>query len=143
EERGRKENGPASPPDAPGPEPTLRSPGLLARHYCPQTPLRVDSWRDEAELGRRLAAGGWTPDEVWIIAHGAVPMSGRFPHVALIPADPEAYARALYAELHRADTAGRKWILVEAVPEDPAWAGIADRLRRAATAEPVDRPAGP
>ena len=44
----------------------------------------------------------------------------------------EAFARAIYAELHRCDAAGAEWIVVEAPPDLPAWAGIADRLRRAA-----------
>ena len=47
--------------------------------------------------------------------------------------DPEAYARGLYGELHRADDAGAEWILVEALPPTPEWAGIADRLRRASS----------
>jgi len=46
--------------------------------------------------------------------------------------DPEAFARALYAALHRCDEAGARGIVVEAVPDSPGWSGIADRLRRAA-----------
>ena len=49
-----------------------------------------------------------------------------------MPHDAEAFARALYAELHRCDAAGAEWIIVEAPPDLPAWSGIADRLRRAA-----------
>ncbi len=53
-------------------------------------------------------------------------------NVSVIPHDAEAFARALYAELHRCDEAGAKLIVVEAPPDSPEWAGIADRLRRAA-----------
>ncbi len=49
-----------------------------------------------------------------------------------MPREPKAFARALYAELHRADEAGAAWIVVEAVPDRPEWQAIADRLRRAA-----------
>jgi L-threonylcarbamoyladenylate synthase len=52
--------------------------------------------------------------------------------VSVIPHDAEAFARAIYAELHRCDAAGAELIVVEAPPESPEWAGIADRLRRAA-----------
>ena len=53
--------------------------------------------------------------------------------MSVIPHDAEAYARALYAELHRCDAEGAKWIVVEALPEGPEWQAIADRLRRAAS----------
>ena len=49
----------------------------------------------------------------------------------MIPHDAEAFARAIYAELHRCDEAGAELIVVETPPELPEWAGIADRLRRA------------
>jgi L-threonylcarbamoyladenylate synthase len=53
-------------------------------------------------------------------------------NVSVIPHDPEAYARALYGELHRCDAAGAQLIVVETPPDTPEWSGIADRLRRAA-----------
>jgi L-threonylcarbamoyladenylate synthase len=49
----------------------------------------------------------------------------------MIPHDAEAFARAIYAELHRCDMAGADLIIVEAPPKRPEWSGIADRLRRA------------
>ena len=49
-----------------------------------------------------------------------------------MPHDAEAFARALYAELHRCDAAGAELIVVETPPESPEWSGVADRLRRAA-----------
>jgi L-threonylcarbamoyladenylate synthase len=52
--------------------------------------------------------------------------------VSVIPHDAEAFARAIYAELHRCDEMGAKLIVVEAPPVAPEWSGIADRLRRAA-----------
>ena len=111
----------------------LRSPGLLARHYSPRTPLVLWTWQDEADLTRQLARLGVLPSEVCVLVHTRIPDSGRYPQVMLIPDDPEAFARALYGELHRCDESGVKLIVVEALPESPAWAGIADRLRRAAT----------
>lgn len=53
-------------------------------------------------------------------------------NVSVIPHDAEAFARAIYAELHRCDEAGAELIVVEAPPESPEWSGITDRLRRAA-----------
>ena len=124
---------PSGSPD-PKPDPvhdTLRSPGLLVRHYSPQARLLVCTWADEAELTRLLSKESLDPSRIWIVAHTQVPWSGHFPHVTLIPFDPEAYARALYGELHHCDAGGAQLIVVEAVPETGDWAGIADRLRRA------------
>ena len=50
----------------------------------------------------------------------------------MIPHDAEAFARAIYGELHRSDEAGAEWIVVEAPPDLPEWLAIADRLRRGA-----------
>jgi len=124
-------------PDGDHPPPqagsTPRSPGQLDLHYAPRARLTVGTWSNEAELARLLADDRIDPARIWIVAHSSVPMSGRFPNVVLIPGDPEAYARALYGELHRCDEAGAERIVVEAVPEGTEWAGIADRLRRAAS----------
>ena len=56
-----------------------------------------------------------------------------------LPDDPEAYARGLYAALRQLDQAGNDLILVEAVPNEPRWAAVADRLRRAACGAGVDQ----
>jgi len=50
-----------------------------------------------------------------------------------LPADPMRYAAALYETLHRLDDEGFDWIAFEPPPEDPAWAGIRDRLSRASS----------
>ena len=52
-----------------------------------------------------------------------------------MPLEARDYASLLYATLHSLDEQGYDWIGVEPVPTEPAWAGIADRLRRAAARE--------
>jgi L-threonylcarbamoyladenylate synthase len=92
---------------AEGPHP---SPGMHPRHYRPATPL-------------------------YLIATGGAPPQGRGAWLRLgreMPADPREYAAALYRTLHRLDGEGFEWIAVECPPETPAWAGVLDRLRRAA-----------
>jgi L-threonylcarbamoyladenylate synthase len=49
-----------------------------------------------------------------------------------MPREAGAFAKALYAEWHRADEAGAELIVMEAVPEEPVWRAVQDRLRRAA-----------
>ena len=68
----------------------------------------------------------------FVIAHTKIPAGENFADVSVMPHDAEAFARAIYAELHRCDEAGAELIVVEAPPDLPEWSGIADRLQRAA-----------
>jgi L-threonylcarbamoyladenylate synthase len=110
----------------------LRSPGLLAKHYSPKAKLLVLNWRDEAELQTQIGNWKLANGNVFVIAHTKIPAGFEAANVSVIPHDAEAFARALYAELHRCDAAGAALIVVEAPPDSPEWSGIADRLRRAA-----------
>ena len=115
-----------------GATPVLRSPGLLQKHYSPKAKLAVMNWRDDADLCRQLSTLNPQLSTVHVIAHTRIPSGEKLGGVSVIPHDAEAFARALYAELHRCDEAGAQAIVVEAPPDSPEWAGIADRLRRAA-----------
>jgi L-threonylcarbamoyladenylate synthase len=87
------------------------APGMHARHYRPKTPLLLLQTNDAPPSGQ----GAWL-------------RLGRE-----MPSDPAAYAAALYEVLHRLDRQGLEWIAVERPPETPEWAGVLDRLTRAAT----------
>jgi L-threonylcarbamoyladenylate synthase len=110
---------------------TLRSPGLLKKHYAPKAKLMVLNWLDDADLLHQVSSLNSQPSTGFVIAHTKIPSGEHFAGVSVIPHDVEAFARAIYAELHRCDEAGAEWIVVEAPPESPAWSAIADRLRRA------------
>ncbi len=114
------------------PETTLRSPGLLRKHYSPKAKLLVLDWQDDADLRFKIQNSKFKTSGCFVIAHTKIPAAGHFADVSVMPHDAEAFARALYAELHRCDEAGAELIVVEAPPETPEWSGIADRLRRAA-----------
>jgi L-threonylcarbamoyladenylate synthase len=111
---------------------TLRSPGLLKKHYSPKAKLMVLNWQNDADLNSRLSTLHLPPAAGHVIAHTRIPSGENFAGVSVIPHDAEAFARAIYAELYRCDEAGAEWIVVEAPPETPEWQGIADRLKRAA-----------
>ena len=111
---------------------TLRSPGQLAKHYSPRAKLLVLQWEDDAALQAQLSTLNSSPVTCFVIAHTKIPAGFSATNVSVIPHDAEAFARALYAELHRCDAAGAQLIVVEALPASPEWSGIADRLRRAA-----------
>lgn len=113
------------------PELVLRSPGLLEKHYSPKAKLVVLNWRDDADLRFQLSTRNLRPSTIHVIAHTKIPSGENFTDVSVMPPDAEAFARALYAKLHRCDVTGAGLIVVEAPPESPEWSGIADRLRRA------------
>jgi L-threonylcarbamoyladenylate synthase len=90
----------------------------------------VLAWENSEALRQQLLALGAEPAACAVVAYENVPSPDSFRRVSVIPHDAEAYARALYAELHRCDASGAEWIVVEAVPQGAAWRGVADRLRR-------------
>ena len=113
-------------------EKVLRSPGLLKKHYSPKAKLLITTWVDDADLNAQIGAHGVTPARVFVITHNRVPSINGLGGISVIPHDPVAFARALYAELHQCDAHNAGLIIVEKPPQTDAWRGIADRLARAA-----------
>jgi L-threonylcarbamoyladenylate synthase len=113
------------------PQGPLRSPGRLEKHYSPKARLVVWPWRDDADLEAQLAASGVPPAAIRVIAHTRIPLRTGAGGVSVIPRDAEAFARAIYAELHACDEAGVQLIVVEGLPVTSEWRAIADRLARA------------
>jgi L-threonylcarbamoyladenylate synthase len=105
-----------------------RSPGMLGKHYAPQTPTELgpgDGRERVLELhnqGRRVG---------WLAFTG---MKWKFPadiRIIEMPCEPVAYAAQLYAALHDLDAAGLDRIVVASPPEGEEWLAIRDRLHRA------------
>jgi L-threonylcarbamoyladenylate synthase len=117
--------------DVEGRSGVLRSPGMLEKHYAPRARVVLGSWRDSKEAREVVLQRGGKIETTRVIAHEKIPAEAGFAAVAVIPHDAEAYARALYAELHRCDEADAEMILIEMPPGGPEWEGIRDRLRRA------------
>ncbi len=105
-----------------------RSPGQLARHYAPRAVLRISaSAADTTRLVAEASAAGARTGALVRTHEVAADRTVR------LPSDPAGYARELYAALHTLDDAGCAIIVAEALPDSPEWAGVRDRLRRAAT----------
>jgi len=85
-----------------------RSPGQMAKHYSPRTPI------------------------VLVAAGAARPAGERVVVMRDLPADPTGYAAVLYARLHELDGKGFDQIVIELPPDTAEWAGVRDRLIRAA-----------
>jgi L-threonylcarbamoyladenylate synthase len=113
-----------SSPDAAAP----RASGTLKAHYAPRTPLMlVDADALRAQLND-------LPTDARVAWVAAAPLDD--PRCAWVqaPADARAYARELYRLLRRLDTEGFARLYVEPLPNGPEWAGVRDRLQRAAAA---------
>ena len=110
-----------------------RSPGMLARHYAPKTPL-VMSAAGATHVADLLAAGKRVG---WLTTAPDAPEPRRLSAsrdllVIPMPADPEAFAARLYATLHALDKRELATIVVDEPPDTDAWRAVRDRLTRAA-----------
>jgi len=112
----------------------LKSPGLLRKHYSPRARLVLASWRDQLELEAQTSGFKLPRSDIHIVAHTHIPAGMGFGRVSVIPHEAQAFARAIYAELHACDEAGAQLIVVESLPDTPEWRPIADRLNKAAAA---------
>jgi len=115
----------------------VRSPGQLARHYAPQTPVVLfdRGWPDlddavmfsilDGKRATTLEFGEARPRRPELLRDSL--------HCVFMPTSPDEYAANLYRMLHEADDRDADLILIEMPPDTPEWAAIRDRLSRAAT----------
>ncbi|MFN6192145.1 MAG: L-threonylcarbamoyladenylate synthase [Planctomycetia bacterium] len=111
-----------------------RSPGMMARHYAPKTPLVLAS--DAAARVAELLASGKRVG--WLTRAAEIPETRRLAAskdllVIPMPDDPDAFAARLYATLHALDKRELATIVVDEPPPGDAWRAVRDRLTRAAT----------
>ena len=93
----------------------MPSPGMLTKHYAPQTPLEVADGEGELEfLANLYETAGLKVARVKFLG------------------DPQEVAAQLYAELHRLDDAKFDRIIVQLPPNTDDWRAVRDRLTRAA-----------
>lgn len=107
-----------------------RVPGSLAAHYAPATALEIVA---QAQLAPRLEQMLTTGQRAVLLARH--PLAAALATRVLVmemPADEVGYAQQVYARLREADALGCDLILVEALPHEPRWVALNDRLQRAA-----------
>jgi L-threonylcarbamoyladenylate synthase len=101
-----------------------QSPGLLASHYAPRTPLRLKAAGESWPVDPTLALLGWDG--------AGLPATARAVEVLSRRGDLAEAAAGLFAALRRLDASGATAIIAETVPDHGLGLGINDRLRRAA-----------
>ncbi len=103
--------------------------GSLEAHYAPRTPMQLVAADGLLPAVRHALAAG---ERVAVLACLAPAITGERIAWRAIPADPEAYARALYASLRWLDGLGCQRLVVEQPPQTAPWIAVQDRLQRAA-----------
>ena len=107
-----------------------RASGTLESHYAPKAPVAL---ADSAQVPLLLTALAALGRSVALIHYSAAFAPAALPAARqLLPDDAAGYAYGLYAALRALDDTGAELILVETPPQDAAWLGVNDRLRRAA-----------
>jgi L-threonylcarbamoyladenylate synthase len=109
-----------------------RSPGMLHRHYAPRARLVLlgpDGAEHLSAEVRKAKSAGRTVGALLLDIQSDAGID--FP--IRMPFDAGGYAQSLYDTLYRLDDAGCQLVFVELVPDEPRWAGVRDRLTRAAT----------
>jgi len=96
-----------------------RASGTLESHYAPSTPLRLVEADELARAGDDVALWGFA-------------LMSAAPNRLVASRDPTRYAHELYATLRSLDALGAREIWIERPPQTAAWAGVNDRLMRAA-----------
>lgn len=111
----------------------VRVPGSLPSHYAPETKLALCASGSMEpivsaylEQNKTVALFHHTPHTISGEKYGAKL------HSSLAPSTAAAYAHVLYHALRELDAIGANLILVEEPPSGAEWAGVWDRLRRAA-----------
>ena len=105
-----------------------RASGRLASHYAPGAQVELVAVE---VLDARLDACTRAGERVAVLARRESPEAESGTFWIEMPRQPVEFARALYAELRRADEGRPDRILVESPPESAGWEAISDRLRRA------------
>ena len=105
-----------------------RASGTLASHYAPHAPAHlVSKVHLLHDLSRRVSRG----ERVAVLARTVIRPAEFTGAWASSPEAAPRYAHDLYANLRALDAPGVTAILIESVPDDPAWFAVRDRLSRA------------
>ena len=110
-----------------GPSPRILRPGMITQSQIEEAIGPVETGAGKESPGQHPRH--YSPRTKLIL--GSPPQEGNGVRAEL-PDDPHRYAEQLYAKLHTLDQQGYDWIAIKLPPDTPEWAGVRDRLQRAA-----------
>jgi L-threonylcarbamoyladenylate synthase len=111
------------------PEPAPRASGTLASHYAPRARVRL---MDADALQAALDLLGADAPAMAVYSRAILRTRSDKVLRRRMPDDAAETARQLFAVLREFDDRGVQLIWVETPPDEPVWAGVRDRLHRAA-----------
>lgn len=109
-----------------------RASGTLEAHYAPSAPVRL--FELPALLDALAICQQQERDAVAVYSRTLSPRPGSLDR--RMQAQAKDAAHELFAVLRALDDAGAKQIWIETPPQDAAWEGVHDRLKRASAATP-------
>jgi len=107
-----------------------RSPGMMGRHYAPRARVRLFASSERESVRGAAAEAVQRGQRVGAMTFDSLDLPLTLE--VLANRNPAAYAQALYANLHAFDDARCDLLFIEEPPADVEWAGVRDRLSRAA-----------
>ena len=110
-----------------GPVPRILRPGMISQTQIEEVIGPVEAGAGEESPGQHPKH--YSPRTRVVI--GESPRDGNGVRLEM-PQDPAAYAERFYSKLHELDQQGFDWIAIELPPDTPEWAGVRDRITRAA-----------
>lgn len=111
-----------------GPAPKILRPGMISRTQIEAIIGPVETGGGEESPGQHPKH--YSPRTRVVI--GDPPREGHGVRLDDMPDDPAGYAEQLYSRLHELDGEGYDWIAIGLPPDTPEWAGVRDRIIRAA-----------
>jgi L-threonylcarbamoyladenylate synthase len=113
-----------------GPVPRILRPGMISQTQIEDVIGPVESGAGEESPGQHPKH--YSPRTRVVI--GESPREGQGIRLDFtdMPANSAAYAELFYGKLHELDQKGYDWIAIELPPDTAEWAGVRDRITRAA-----------
>ncbi len=113
-----------------GPVPRILRPGMISR-------TQIEDVIGPVEVGAGVESPGqhpkhYSPRTRVIIGNSLNSGRGIRLDSSNMPRDAVSYAAEFYGRLHQLDEQGYDWIAIELPPDTPEWAGVRDRITRAA-----------
>ncbi len=109
-----------------------RASGTLEAHYAPSAKVRLMNAKELQTALDMLQGVDKAPLAIAVWSRTALRVKSTVVLARRMPDDADATAQQLFGQLRDFDAQGVKLIWVETPPDAPAWAGVLDRLSRAA-----------
>jgi L-threonylcarbamoyladenylate synthase len=113
-----------------GPVPRILRPGMISQTQIEEVIGPVESGAAEESPGQHPKH--YSPRTRVVIGESPRDGNGMRLDSSNMPQDAAAYAELFYRKLHELDQQRYDWIAIELPPDTPEWAGVRDRITRAA-----------